>query len=242
MDRSGNKPGRLIYGGSFNPVHIGHLRLAIEACRLLGPRIGHVDFVPVACPPHKKSSTLLPFGLRAELVRRSIAGIPRLECNCIEESLPWPSYSEQTIRAIGRENPGEELFFLLGSSDFALLPEWRNGTELPGLCNLVVAPRGELDFAGFIALAEKIWPDAKIAPQAQDAEGRVCGPGKARIAELAGMGMLYYLPVPFLEISATYIRSLWLCGGNIDFLLPRSAIDLLDRERKAVEACWRRTD
>lgn len=242
MDRSGNRPGRLIYGGSFNPIHIGHLRLAIEACRLLGSRIGRVDFVPVACPPHKKSGSLLPFGLRCELVRISIAGIPGMECNSIEESLPRPSYSEQTIEAIARDNPGEELFFLLGSSDFTLLPEWKNGTVLPRLCNLVVAPRGELDFAGFIDLTKKIWPSRSIVPQSRPEDKHLCGPGHISVVKVEDIGLIYYLPVPFLEISATYIRSLWLCGGNIDFLLPCSAIDLLDRERTAVEACWRRTD
>lgn len=242
MGKSGNKPGRLIYGGSFNPVHIGHLRLALEACRLLGPVIRKVDFVPVACPPHKKSGGLLPFGLRAELVRVSIAGISCLECNVIEETLPEPSYSEQTIRAIAARSPDEELFFLLGSSDFALLPEWRHGRDLPGLCNFVVAPRGELDFAGFVALARKIWPGEVIVPGRQPNDLRACGPGKISFVELAGGGKLIFLPVPFLDISATYIRSLWLCGGNVDFLLPCQAIALLDRERKAVEACWRGND
>lgn len=239
MDKSGIKPGRLIYGGSFNPVHIGHLRLALEACRLLGPFIRKVDFVPVACPPHKKSSGLLPFGIRAELVRLSIAGLSCLECNVIEEDLPEPSYSERTIRAIAAMRPDEELFFLLGSSDFALLPEWRNGPDLPRLCNLVIAPRGELDFAGFVAMAQKIWPGKVIVPEKQPVGLCACGPGKVSSVELAGGGKLFYLPVPFLDISATYIRSLWLCGGNVDFLLPCPAIALLDRERKAVEACWR---
>ena len=60
--------------------------------------------------------------------------------------------------------------------------------------------------------------------------------------ELSGGGKLFYLPVPFLDVSATYIRKLWLCGEDVDFLLPGQAIALLDRERKAVEACWRGND
>ena len=242
MDKSGIKPGRLIYGGSFNPVHIGHLRLALEACRLLGPFVRKVDFVPAACPPHKKSSGLLPFSMRAELVRLSIDGISCLECNVIEEDLPEPSYSERTIRAIAAMRPDEELFFLLGSSVFALLPEWRNGRDLPRLCNFAIAPRGDLDFAGFVAMAQQIWPGNVIVPQKQAAGLCACGPGMVSFVELSGGGKLFYLPVPFLDVSATYIRKLWLCGEDVDFLLPGQAIALLDRERKAVEACWRGND
>ncbi len=78
-----------------------------------------------------------------------------------------------------------------------------------------------------------------IVPQKQAAGLCACGPGMVSFVELSGGRKLFYLPVPFLDVSATYIRKLWLCGEDVDFLLPGQAIALLDRERKAVEACWR---
>ena len=95
------------------------------------------------------------------------------------------------------------------------------------------------DFAGFVAMAQQIWPGNVIVPQKQAAGLCACGPGMVSFVELSGGRKLFYLPVPFLDVSATYIRKLWLCGEDVDFLLPGQAIALLDRERKAVEACWR---
>lgn len=208
---------------------------------MLSSYVHKVDFVPVARPPHKKNASLLPFEMRAELVRLSLDGISCLECNVIEERLPGTSYSEQTIRTIATANPDEELFFLLGSSDYALLPEWRNGLKLPEICNLVVAPRGDMNFNEFVELTKSLWPERSISLGEQEFAACESGEESAKELWLNGCGRIFYLPVPWLQISSTYIRKLWLCGDNIDFLLPSAALNLLNRERHAVEVCWRRT-
>ena len=130
--RPRNAPaGRAILGGSFNPPHVGHLRLAVEVREALGDLVTGVDLVPCAVPPHKDASDLLPFGLRAALVEACIAGLPWLACNRLEGRRQGPSYTWDTLTAYRQAAPGTDLYFILGSPDFAQLPLWRRGTELP---------------------------------------------------------------------------------------------------------------
>ena len=238
MAKSGNNRGRLIFGGSFNPIHVGHLRLAIEAFALMKNYCSQVDFVPTAFPPHKKNAGLLPFAFRAKLVRAALSFGQNFYCNEIENSLPVPSYSEQTLKALLKRLPDEKLFFLLGSHDFTLLPEWRNGLSLPTLCDLVIAPRKEMNFADFLALCEKLWPQ-KIVAAGQSENLAASGAGKVWQVSLKTGGRIFFLQIPFLDISATYIRKLWLLDENVDFLMPFDVLDLLEKNRSEVTGCWR---
>lgn len=238
MAKSGNNQGRLIYGGSFNPVHAGHLRLAIEAAALLKNYCSQVDFVPTAYPPHKSDGQLLPFCMRVELIRAALSFGNNFYCNEIENSLPAPSYSEQTLLALSQRLPHEKLFFLLGSHDFTLLPEWRNGLNLPNLCDLVIAPRKEMNFSDFLVLCEKLWPQMVIVPEHPQIVAS-SGMGKAYQISLTTGGRIFFLQIPFLDISATYIRNLWLHKENVDFLLPFDVLGLLEKHRSEVTECWR---
>ena len=77
-------PARALLGGSFNPLHVGHLRLAIEAREALGDLVQGVDMIPCAVPPHKAQSGMLPFELRARMVEACAATLPWLRCNRVE--------------------------------------------------------------------------------------------------------------------------------------------------------------
>ena len=87
------RPGRAILGGSFNPPHVGHLRLAVEAREALGDLVRGVDMVPCAQPPHKKTGHLLPFELRAAMLEAALAPLPWLRCNRLEALRDGPSYT-----------------------------------------------------------------------------------------------------------------------------------------------------
>lgn len=238
MAKSGNNRGRLIYGGSFNPIHAGHLRLAIEAAALMKNYCRQLDFVPTAYPPHKDDAKLLPFSLRVEIIRAALSFGNNFYCNEIEYSLPAPSYSEQTLKALSKRLPREKLFFLLGSHDFTLLPEWRNGLELPNLCDLVIAPRKEMNFSDFLVLCESLWPQRVTLPE-QPEIMVPSGMGKVYQIFLDSGGRIFFLQIPFLDISATYIRKLWLHNENVDFLIPLDVLDLLEKHRSEVTGCWR---
>ena len=223
---SDGKGGIAILGGSFNPLHIGHLRLAIEVREALGARVGRVDLLPCAHPPHKNDGGLLPFALRCEMLREAARPYPWLCCNPLEGERTALSYTWDTLGIYAEREPGRELFFVLGSGDYRLLPSWHRGLDLPRRCTLVVVPRGAgLD--SFASLTRDLWPGAETAA------------GDRFSMRLPGGGQVLFLPVPWLDISATDIRRRLLEGRSVDFLLPAASAALLEKHRAEIVACWR---
>ena len=222
-------PGRAILGGSFNPPHVGHLRLAIEAREALGDLVQGVDMVPCAVPPHKAQNGMLPFELRARMVEACAEPIPWLRCNRAEALRQGPSYTWDTLCAYREAEPQTELYFILGSPDFALLSTWHRGLELPRLCHFVVVPRKGHSAGDFIAAAKALWPTAQQLPPVL--------PGCECMA-LPGGGLAHFLDVPWLAVSASRVRQLWLAGRNVDFLVPDAALQILLNNAQAVRQHW----
>ena len=222
-------PGRAILGGSFNPPHVGHLRLAIEAREALGHLVQGVDMVPCAVPPHKAQSGMLPFELRAHMVEACAESIPWLRCNRAEALRQGPSYTWDTLCAYREAEPQTELYFILGSPDFALLSTWHRGLELPRLCHFVVVPRKGHTAEDFSAAASALWPTAR--------QQQPLLPGCACMA-LPGGGLAHFLDVPWLAVSASRVRQLWLAGRNVDFLVPDAALQILQNNAQAVRQHW----
>lgn len=222
-------PGRAILGGSFNPPHIGHLRLAIEVCETLGEHISGLDMMPCAIPPHKSQTGMLPFDLRAALLEACLTDLPRIRCNRLEGTRKGPSYTWDTLLTCRNAVPDAPLYFILGSPDFARLHTWHNGLELPELCQLLVAPRDGQTCEDFLAAASAQWPQA-----------RQCAPVPFAVCSVAlpHGGAAHFLPVPWLEISASRIRQRWLANLNIDFLVPPAAVTLLHQEEQQVRHYW----
>lgn len=228
--------GRIIYGGSFNPLHIGHMRLALEACAMLEGLVTGLDFLPAAMPPHKPAAGLLPFGLRCELIEAAISLYPQFACNRVEAQRQEPSYTYKTLGQLRQTNSGQ-LYFLLGSQDFLLLPQWFRGLQLPDECTLVIAPRGEYSRDAFLAQVCEFWPGAEEQAGLLDA----CTGESCAAAVLTSGAALILLPVPPLDISSSRIRKLWLCRKNIDYLVPGPVQQILNDKAQAVCACWQET-
>ena len=222
-------PGRAILGGSFNPPHVGHLRLAIEAREALGGLVQGVDLVPCAVPPHKAAGDMLPFDLRAAMVEACIAGVADLRCNRLESQRQGPSYTWDTLLAYRAAEPDTALYFILGSPDFAQLDTWRNGLELPRLCHFVVVPRKGHSASDFVDAARGLWPEANECSPLL--EGGPC-------MALPGGGLAHFLPLPWLAVSASRVRQLWLAGRNVDFLVPEAALRVLREHGQSVRECW----
>lgn len=226
-----------VLGGSFNPIHVGHLRLAVEARERLG--LDRVDLVPSAQPPHKPAAGLLPFALRRGLIELALAappGLPALDglrVNPLEAERQGPSYTYDTLLSYREREPGSRIFFILGGGDLLTLPEWRHGLELVTLANFVVVPRNERgseDIADFLRSA---WPQAK--PEREPAPFSALW----SFAGERGETRLGFLPLPRIETSSSQIRAAWRAGKTLRYLVPEAVERELFARRAEIDAIWR---
>ena len=141
-----------VFGGSFNPIHYGHLLLADDLLEIL--HLDRVLFVPAKHPPHKDPSRLARPADRLAMVRLATAGHHGFEVSDIELSRPGPSYTVDTLAALTR--PGERLFLIVGSETFLDLLSWREPRRVAQLAQLVIVPRVGSPFDAQSDAAEKV--------------------------------------------------------------------------------------
>ncbi len=223
-----------ILGGCFNPVHAGHIRLALEALEGIG--LERVDLVPCFSPPHKDEDGLLGFGLRSELVRQAIDAISGLRVDTIEEQLETPSYTWRTLAAYHEREPEADLFFILGAGDLLALPRWKQGPDLVRQANFVVAPRAGLGRQEVEECIAGHWPEAERLAHPL--------PGSTaawRFAPASGNNeptFILLLPIPALDISSSHLRELWRQGRSLHCLTPWAVSTMLLAREQDVAATW----
>lgn len=129
-----------LFGGSFNPIHTGHLAIARDV--LTRMNLSRILFIPTGDPPHKYNRPLAPALARLEMVRLAIADTSEFDVSAIEIDRTGKSYSIDTVRKI-REQYGQpvQLFFIIGLDAFLEFPTWRAPEEILKLCHIVVVPR-----------------------------------------------------------------------------------------------------
>jgi len=127
-----------LFGGSFDPVHVGHLAAAEAAGEALDAR---VRFLPAREQPFKRAAHGATPEQRAEMLDLAIAGNPRLAVERIELTLPTPSYTVRTLRALAEREPGNRFSLLLGADAAADLPAWYQVDALPDLADVIVFAR-----------------------------------------------------------------------------------------------------
>jgi len=123
-----------LFGGSFDPVHIGHLAAAETAADALGVA---VRFVPAREQPFKRGGRGATPEQRAEMLELAVQGNPRLRVDRIELTLPAPSYTVRTLRALAEREPGNRFVLLLGADAAGELSSWHEAEALPGLVEIV---------------------------------------------------------------------------------------------------------
>src|SRR5207253_8679200 len=131
-------PVDVLFGGSFDPVHVGHLVVAEAAGDALGAR---VRFLPAREQPFKRAAHVASPEQRAEMLALAIVGNPRLAVERIELTLPVPSYTVRTLRALSDREPGNRFTLLLGADAAAELAAWYQVEALPALADVVVFSR-----------------------------------------------------------------------------------------------------
>ncbi len=192
-----------IFGGTFDPIHIGHLRLATEVAETLG--LERVQLVPAAIPPHR-GEPLLDAATRLQLVAESIADDPRLVLDDREHRRAGPSYTADTLAEFAAEFPGQSLVLLMGMDAFNGLPGWHEVERILDLAHVAVASRPGSRPAGTAAewLAER----------------------RAEPAELAAVpaGRIVPLTITRLDISATTLRGFIDQGRSLRYLVPEPVV------------------
>ena len=206
-----------ILGGSFNPVHNGHLRVAVEALEQIG--LDRVELLPASIPPHKTAEDMLPFAVRCRLLELASAGHPLLRVNPVEGERKGPSYTRDTLSIYRRHHPKAEFFFILGADDFQDLPSWYRWEELLTMTNFAVVGREEEgvdDLSDFLA---------RLAPGMPPATGGELSwtlPWGTRVC---------YISMPRLDISSTLLRGKLEQGKSLAFLVPEAVARELERHR-----------
>ncbi|MBI4795753.1 MAG: nicotinate-nucleotide adenylyltransferase [Deltaproteobacteria bacterium] len=203
-----SRPKRLgLFGGTFNPIHYGHLRTAEEVTEAL--ELTRLWFIPAALPPHKTGRLIPPFETRLEMTRLAVGRHSRITVSDIEGRRPGKSYSIETLRQV-REEYGRdwELYFILGLDSILEITTWKDYAELFTLCHFVVLDRPGYDRGQLEAvLRREVHPQFQPLPDAAGFQH----PGGAKV---------YFLATTLMDISATRIRGLVGQRCSIRYLLP----------------------
>jgi nicotinate-nucleotide adenylyltransferase len=193
-----------ILGGSFDPVHYGHLLLA-ETCRETC-RLDEIRFVPAAIPPHKQDRQRAPARQRIEMLRRAIAGHRPFSVSTVEVDRGGVSYTVDTLRALRRSHPQAELFLLLGADAIQDLPTWWEPAEICRLATVVA-----------VARPPGPPPDLRVL-------AAVAG------AERLELFRRYQVRMPLIELSSSDIRRRVQTGRSVRFRTPRAVEDFIRQQ------------
>ena len=169
------RPGRLgVFGGTFDPPHLGHLLLAECAREALA--LDRVVFVPARIPPHKAARGVSPADVRVRLLKAALAG-PGFSLSTLELSRPGPSYTVDTLDAMKKRHPGVSLWLLLGADSLHDLATWRDPAGILARARLAVAARPGTEPGRVPArtLRQVDWlPNVPVAIASRDLRKRVC--------------------------------------------------------------------
>lgn len=198
-----------LFGGTFDPIHIGHLRTAFELLQAL--RLSEVRFLPTGNPPHREQP-VADAGLRLAMVRAAAADQPGFVVDDREVRRSGVSYSIDTLTELRREFPDRSLCLLLGMDAFLGLPTWHRWRELLELAHVIVAHRPG-------------WKAPTMGPLGELMVDR--GTGSVRELHQALGGRIFVHAVTQLEVSSTELRQLISAGLDPRYLVPDAVRDIL---------------
>lgn len=200
---------RIIFGGSFDPVHNGHLQVAVELSEFFG---GHqVDLLPCKQPVHKSQSTLTS-DQRLMLLEAALLGEPSLGLDCREIAREGPSYSVDTLKELGSSSE-DPVVMAIGTDSALSLESWYLPDQFSQLCNLVVLKRPGFD-------------DADLCVRLKCLGFEVVS-GEALELRSTKAGLVTIIPVTQLEISSSEIRTRVAQNLSIKYLVPNAVREII---------------
>lgn len=199
-----------IFGGTFNPVHIGHLRSALEVAQLM--RLDELRLIPSAKPPHRAEPEVCA-DERLALVRLAVENAPPLQVDDRELKRDRPSYTIETLESLRQELGWEvELYLIMGWDAYCGLPSWHRWQAIFDHCHVLVLQRPDADSEAPEALR-----DVQAARSLSDPNA-ISGP-------FGHIGFIWQTP---LAISATQIRQLLAQGQSVRYLVPDAVLDYIN--------------
>ena len=194
-----------IFGGTFDPVHMGHLILA-EQCRDQA-KLDEVWFLPSYQPPHKQGQPVTRFEQRCDMLELATAGQPAFKVERIEKELPPPSYTAETLAELHRRHPAYEFSLLMGSDGLPDLPGWYEPRKVIERASLVVVPRPGV----------MLWTADRLA-------------AALGLPDSSGVRMRF-VACPMIEIASRELRRAISDHMSVRYMVPR-AVEEYIRERK----------
>jgi nicotinate-nucleotide adenylyltransferase len=208
-----------IFGGTFNPIHLGHIHIARSAVSLFG--LSSVQFVVATTPPHKSSRTLISMTHRYAMVCLATDSFPLFVPSLVELAPPPSPYSMHTVAKIARKNAGDNavLYFIAGGDSLLDVRHWFESERLLNCCNFIFVMRPGMKPAAPL----KVLPRS-AASRVRDLVGLGSSQLRKRIREeeKSGENLIFAVDLGALDIAATRIRSLASAGRNISHLVPSS--------------------
>jgi nicotinate-nucleotide adenylyltransferase len=194
-----------IFGGTFDPVHLGHLIVA-EQCREQA-RLDEVWFVPAPRPPQKLERIITPFDRRVEMLALAVAGHSAFKVDELERDRPGPSYTVDTLEQVHREHAGTGFFLILGADAVVDLPTWRE-------------PRRVIELATLVIVARPGWSPMP----AEQLRAALRLPDDVPLRQQV-------VSVPLVEISSSDLRRRVAQGRSIRYLVPRAVQSYIEGHR-----------
>lgn len=209
MVKSENKPAIGILGGTFDPVHFGHLRTGLDVVEELG--LAQLRLIPCAIPPHR-IEPVASASQRRLMLELAIKNHPKLVIDDRELSREGPSYTVDTLLSLRQDYPDSPLFVLMGTDAFCSLPSWSRWQKILDLAHIVVMQRADETLQMSAELAECYQQHQALAGD-----------------EALSAGKIWSVPVTQMAISATMIRDALLQQKDVRYLLPDAVIALIEQ-------------
>lgn len=197
-----------LMGGSFDPVHAGHLRAAEEISEKLG--LDEVVFIPALVSPHKNSETMIDSSHRLNMLNLSIKANPNFKISDMELRRESPSYTIDTLRLLNESNPEDRRYFIMGSELFAEIDAWKDFAELFNYSSFVVLRRPGYDV-----------PDStSLIPLALKNDFRYSYSDKGMdVFAHTSSNELFFVDITGIRVSSTEVRELASRGNSLRYLV-----------------------
>jgi len=200
-----------ILGGTFDPVHNGHLRMALEVQQQLN--LSEVRLIPLNIPPHR-SQPVATNKHRLNMLTKAVTGIDGLIIDDREINRDETSWTIDTVKTLRDEFPDQSLCLLMGEDAFVTLDNWRSWQELTDYVHIIVASRTARDSANYPGAVKSFFKQREVT-FTDPLEEQLCG-------------CIFCAQIPMLDISSTQIRELIKNGKNADFLLPQPVLEYIN--------------